>query len=323
MVQAVSAYKIENTAAPPAGFTPAPSSGYTATPPADHTAALPIRSRVAGSTAARRQSLRPNPRARLGRLSLGWLLPLGLLSLWALAAERGWAPPQILPPPRLVLDTIVDLVKSGDLLLNYAISLGRVTAGFLLGSAIGAVLGVAMGLSRRVEQYLYPTFNALSQVPVLGWLPLAMMLFGIGESLKIAIIAQASLVPVAINVLTGIRRVPGQYVDVARVFEFSRAQYLRKVVLPATVPSLFVGVRYGLTLAWLSLVTVELLASSEGLGFLIVWGRQLFQLDLVLAAIISVGVVGLLLDKGLAKLESKLLRWRPEATWGVSEAGSR
>jgi sulfonate transport system permease protein len=284
MVQAISAYKLEDAAASP-------------------------------------PTVRPNRRAHLGRLSLGWLLPVGLLSLWTLAAEKGWAPPQLLPPPRLVLETIIDLAKSGDLLLNYGISLARVTAGFALGSAIGALLGVAMGLSRRVEQYLYPKFNALSQVPVLGWLPLAMMVFGIGESLKIVIIAQASLVPVAINVLTGIRRVPVQYVEVARVFEFSRAQYLRKVVLPATVPSLFVGVRYGLTLAWLSLVTVELLASSEGLGFLIVWGRQLFQLDLVLAAILSVGVVGLLLDKGLATLERKLLRWRPEAVWG--SGGSR
>jgi sulfonate transport system permease protein len=86
-------------------------------------------------------------------------------------------------------------------------------------------------------------------------------------------------------------------------------------VFPASVPAVFVGIRYGLTQAWLSLVTVELLASSEGLGFLIVWGRQLFQLDLVLAAIIVVGVVGLLLDKGLERLEARLLRWRPTATW--------
>jgi sulfonate transport system permease protein len=269
-----------------------------------------------------RVSLRPNLRARLGRLSLGWLLPVGLLGLWALAAERGWAPPQLLPAPRLVLDTIIDLAKSGELLTNYAISLARVTAGFFLGAALGAVIGVAMGLSRRFEQYVHPLFNALSQVPVLGWLPLAMMVFGIGESLKIVIIAQASLVPVAINVLNGIRRVPPQYVEVARVFQYSRVQLLRKVLLPATVPSLFVGVRYGLTLAWLSLVTVELLASSEGLGFLIVWGRQLFQLDLVLAAIISVGIVGLLLDKGLGAIEARLLCWRQEANFGTNTARS-
>jgi sulfonate transport system permease protein len=255
-----------------------------------------------------------------GRHALGALLPLGLLGLWTVAVERAWAPPQILPPPRLVLDTLIELGKSGELLSNYLISLGRVAGGFALGAALGALLGGAMGLSRRLEQYLFPTFNALSQVPVLGWLPLAMMLFGIGESLKIVIIAQASLVPVAINVLQGIRRVPAQYLEVAQVFELSRAQLLRRVVLPATVPSLFVGVRYGLTLGWLSLVTVELLASSEGLGFLIVWGRQLFQLDLVLAAIISVGIVGLLLDKGLALLETRLLRWRPQASWNGEKA---
>lgn len=257
-----------------------------------------------------------------GRYVLGALLPLGLLGLWAVAADRVWAPAQILPPPRLVLDTIIELVISGELLKNYAISLGRVTGGFLLGASLGAVLGVAMGLSRRLEQYLLPTFNALSQVPVLGWLPLAMMVFGIGESLKIVIIAQASLVPVAINVLGGIRRVPAQYIEVARVFELSRAQLLRRVVLPATVPSLFVGIRYGLTLGWLSLVTVELLASSEGLGFLIVWGRQLFQLDLVLAAILSVGIFGLVLDKGLALLESRMLRWRPQASWNGQAVSS-
>jgi len=259
----------------------------------------------------------------LRRQALGAYLPLLALGLWALAADRHWAPPQILPAPRLVAQTLGELISSGELLQHVGISLARVAGGFLLGGALGLVLGTAMGLSRRVEQYVHPLFHALNQVPVLGWLPLAMMVFGIGESLKVVIIAQASLVPIAINVFEGIRRVPRQYVEVARVFEFSRAQYLRKVVFPATVPSLFVGLRYGLTLAWLSLVTVELLASSEGLGFLIVWGRQLFQLDLVLAAIVSIGVVGLLLDQGLAWLEARLLHWRPKASWGGAKAGAQ
>jgi sulfonate transport system permease protein len=272
--------------------------------------------------AAGRRSL-PRVGQALRRQALGAYLPLLALGLWALAANRQWAPPQILPAPRLVAQTLGELISSGELLQHCGISLARVTGGFLLGGALGLLLGTAMGLSRRVEQYVYPLFHALNQVPVLGWLPLAMMVFGIGESLKVVIIAQASLVPIAINVFEGIRRVPRQYVEVARVFEFSRGQYLRKVVFPATVPSLFVGLRYGLTLAWLSLVTVELLASSEGLGFLIVWGRQLFQLDLVLVAIISIGVVGLLLDQGLARLEARLLHWRPKASWSGAQAGAQ
>ncbi len=258
------------------------------------------------------------PVARKGarRVSLvGWIVPAALLVLWAIASKKELVAAQILPAPTAVAETLLEQVKSGELFKNFAISLARVAGGFALGGLIGVTLGVAMGLSRKVEQYLFPLFNAISQVPVLGWLPLAMMVLGIGESLKIVIIAHATLVPIALNALKGIRNVPRQYIEVAQTFKFSHRQLLRKVVFPASVPAIFVGIRYGLTQAWLSLVTVELLASSEGLGFLIVWGRQLFQLDLVLAAIIVVGVVGLLLDKGLARLEARLLRWRPSATW--------
>jgi sulfonate transport system permease protein len=250
------------------------------------------------------------------RISLvGWILPAVLLGVWAVASKKELVAAQILPAPAAVAETLLEQLKSGELFKNFAISLARVAGGFALGGLIGVTLGVAMGLSRKVEQYLFPLFNAISQVPVLGWLPLAMMVLGIGESLKIVIIAHATLVPIALNALKGIRNVPRQYIEVAQTFRFSNRQLLRKVVFPASVPAVFVGIRYGLTQAWLSLVTVELLASSEGLGFLIVWGRQLFQLDLVLAAIIVVGVVGLLLDRGLERLEARLLRWRPVATW--------
>jgi sulfonate transport system permease protein len=258
--------------------------------------------------------------ATLLRPAISWIVPVFAVALWSVAARQAWVPPQILPPPVAVWKTLLEQVRSGDLFVNLGISLGRVAVGFSLGCVIGVSLGVAMGLSRRVEQYLAPAFTAVSQVPVLGWLPLAMMVLGIGESLKFVIIAHASLVPVAINTLKGIRSVPKSYIEVARAFRFSKAQLLRRVIFPATVPAVFVGLRYGLTQAWLSLVTVELLASSEGLGFMIVWGRQLFQLDLVLAAILVVGVVGSLLDRALAQIERRLLRWRP--VWKVTGAAS-
>jgi sulfonate transport system permease protein len=247
---------------------------------------------------------------------VGLIVPALLLIAWSVTTSRQWVAPQILPSPASVQETLLAQLRSGELLANLGISLARVAAGFSLGGLIGLALGVAMGLSRGVEAYLHPMFKAISQVPVLGWLPLAMMFLGIGEALKVAIIAHASLVPVALNTLQGIRGVPRSYLEVARTFEFSRSQLLRKVVLPASVPSIFVGVRYGLTQAWLSLVTVELLASSEGLGFMIVWGRQLFQLDLVLAAILVVGLVGLAIDKSLERLEAFLLRWRPASGAG-------
>ena len=270
------------------------------------------------SVAPARSSQR-RARVALGR-SVGLLLPLLLLAAWALTSARGWVAPQILPAPHRVWNTLLEQLRSGELLSHVGISLGRVAQGFLIGSGLGVITGVAMGLSKRVEQYVHPLFKAVSQVPVLGWLPLAMMVLGIGEALKIAIIAHACWVPLALNVLKGIRSVPTEYVEVARAFEFSRTQLLRRVIFPACVPALFVGLRQGLTQAWLSLVTVELLASSEGLGFMIVWGRQLFQLDLVLSAIITVGVVGLVLDKGIERIEAHLLKWRPTVDLARSSA---
>jgi sulfonate transport system permease protein len=273
-------------------------------------------------TAAPSRTAAGTQRVRALPSLVGWIVPSLLLVAWAIASKKEWVPPQILPAPGAVGETLLEQIKTGELFTHFGVSLGRVAGGFALGGLIGIVLGVAMGLSRRVEQYLLPLFNAVSQVPVLGWLPLAMMVLGIGEALKVVIIAHAALVPIAVSTLKGIRDVPQAYLDVARAFEFSKRQLLLKVVLPASVPSVFVGIRYGLTQAWLSLVTVELLASSEGLGFLIVWGRQLFQLDLVLAAIIVVGVVGLVLDRGLEGLEARLLRWRPAGSFG-SEQGAK
>ena len=114
----------------------------------------------------------------------------------------------------------------------------------------------------------------------------------------------------AINTCQGIQNVPNRLVEVARVYGFTRWQMLRKVVFPAATAPIWNGVRYGLTHAWLALVVVELLASSEGIGFLIVYGRQLFQLDVVLAAVLAVGIVGFVIDKLLAVFEAWLLRWR-------------
>src|SRR5262249_54719513 len=158
--------------------------------------------------------------AAIRNLGIGWLVPAAVLVVWQLASAHEWIAPQILPEPALVGQTLKEQVQSGELLSNFTISLARVATRFALGALSGMLLGIAMGLSRTVEDYLQPAFKAVSQVPVLGWLPLAMMVFGIGEALKVVIIAHASLVPVAINTLKGIRGVPRGYVDVARAFRF-------------------------------------------------------------------------------------------------------
>lgn len=240
----------------------------------------------------------------------GWPFPLAVLLLWYLGARFEWIAPQVLPSPAAVWATLLDLFRTGEIWGHLRISLFRVFAGFALGLVAGGVLGVAMGLWPTFKDYVYPLFKAFSQIPVLGWLPLLMLLVGIDEALKIILIAKAALVPVALNTYKGIEGVPTRYIEVARVLRFTRWQLLTKVVFPSAFAPIWNGVRYGFTHAWLALVVVELLASSEGIGFLIVYGRQLFQLDVVLAAVVVVGAVGFALDRALALIEARLTRWR-------------
>ena len=246
----------------------------------------------------------------LGDRSLPWLLPLTLLGLWYLGVEQGWLSEQVLPPPAYVYETLSDLFASGDLWINAAASLQRVVVGFALGGAIGVALGLAMGLSKTVEDYLLPTFNAIVQIPVLGWLPFALLLFGIGEPLKYVLIAKAAMVPSTLCTWQAFHQAPKGLLEAGRAYGFSRWQSVVFIVLPAAIPTLVTGLRLGFTKAWLSLVVVELVASSEGLGYLIVYGRQLFQLDLVMAAVVVVGAIGLVIDRGFDYAERRLNRGR-------------
>ncbi|WP_322038912.1 ABC transporter permease [Burkholderia diffusa] len=245
-----------------------------------------------------------------------WALPALLFALWSVGSARGWIAPQILPPPEQVADSLAELAASGDLARHTLISLQRVLVGFAAGTLLGFATGAALGLSRALEAYVLPGFNALVQIPVLGWLPFLLLLVGVGEPLKYLLIAHAALVPVTMSTLQGFRQTPPALDEVARVFGYTRRQRIAHVVLPAAIPTLATGVRLAFTKSWLALVVVELVASSEGLGYLIVYGRQLFQLDLVMAAVIVVGAVGLAINRLLDALEARLRRGVPSAFRG-------
>lgn len=245
--------------------------------------------------------------------ALSLIFPIALIILWFAAVEHQWLPEQILPAPSLMLATASDVISTGELFYHTSISVQRVILGFLFGAFIGLVFGVFIGLSRLAEEYLYPTFKLFVQVPSLAWLPMLMMLVGLEEALKIILIAKSAFVPVAMNTFNGLRAVSNRYIEVAKVFNFNRYQLLRYVVFPSSFPPIWNGVRFGLTHAWLALVGVELLASTEGLGYLIVWGRQLFQMDLVFVAVVVVGTIGYLLDKLLNHIELKVLHWRRDS----------
>jgi sulfonate transport system permease protein len=231
-----------------------------------------------------------------------------LLAAWYGVTAAHWVPDQILPAPAAVWEAFGTLTRSGDLQNNLWISLSRVGYGFGAGTFAGLLLGAGMGFSEVFARFVRPTFLVISQIPILAWLPFLMLLLGIGEALKIVLVAKAVFTPVTLSTCAGIQGVPVRYLELARVLQLTRWGTLRRVVLPAALPQLFSGFRYGLTHAWLSLVAVELLASYEGVGYLMVYSRQLFQLDVMVAVMLVIAAAGLLLDRLLSLGETWLGR---------------
>lgn len=239
-----------------------------------------------------------------------WASPLALLLLWTAATTFEWMPAHILMSPWQVLLTAADLAESGELGQHLGISLFRLLAGFGLGASAGLAFGVVLGLSPALRSYVDPTFNVLRQLPTVALIPLFILLFGIGESFKVFIVAKASFFIVALAVHDAIRNLSQRYFEVAHVYCFSRWQRIRLIVLPAIVPAALTGMRIALSRSWMVLVGAELLAADSGLGQMMEMGRQMFRLDVVMVGVVLTGVIGFGLDRACHALESRLMRWK-------------
>lgn len=240
---------------------------------------------------------------------IGVIFPIALLYLWHVSVERNWVNPLLLPAPELVWVALKDLYQTGELWSNLSVSLSRIGYGFSAGIVLALVLGLTMGLLRRAEAYIWPTFKAINLVPVIGWIPLLILLVGIDEALKIILIAKAALVPMTINVFKGVRNIPQQLTEVAEVYQLSTWSRFKNVVLPGAFISFIGGLRLSLASSWGALVAVELLASSEGIGYVMVYGRQIFQLDVVMATVVVIGLVGFGFDVIIRLIQKQFRGW--------------
>lgn len=236
-------------------------------------------------------------------------LPIGILAAWSLASRYQLVAPQILPAPSIVATTAVELVKSGQLQSALAISLARLAIGLVIGAVGGLAVGLTMGLSQTAEDYLAPTIRAIWFVPSLGWLPFFMLIFGIGETLKIVLIAKACFLPMMVSSFDGVRGASSKHRDVARMLELGRFETVRFVIVPSLLPHLLTGLRLSLSKGWQVLVLVEMIASAAGIGYLMTWGRKSFQLDIVMVTIVLIGVVGWLLDRAALLVQARAATW--------------
>ena len=236
--------------------------------------------------------------------------PVLLLIAWTLVVRAHWFTEQILVPPTAVLDAFMEVWNSGDLPEGLQISLYRLTVGFLSGSMAGVALGVMLATSRQAQSYLGPTFSALRQMPTLALTPMFVLLFGIGETLKFALIFKSTLFPVAIATLEGVRDIPHRYVEVGQAYRLRFWTQFRRILFPAAVPPILTGMRIALGRSWTVLVAIELLAADTGIGQMMETGRQMLRIDIVMVGLIATGLIGFCLDRSLRLLEWALLPWK-------------
>lgn len=247
----------------------------------------------------------------ISRFGGRWLSPVVLLLLWEAGSRSGLIPERTLAAPSAVIGTLIDMLISGELPSNLLVSFARVAAGLVLGVTLGLVTGLVAGLSRAGELAIDPLMQIKRTIPALALTPLFIVWFGIGETPKIALISFATIFPVYLNLYSGIRGVDPRLLDAAKSFGLSRWEQIWHVVLPATLPSLLVGLRYALSISILVLVVAEQINASAGLGYLINNARDFMRTDIIVVCLMVYAILGLGADWLVRIIEARALIWRP------------
>ncbi|MFB9329121.1 ABC transporter permease [Paenibacillus aurantiacus] len=240
----------------------------------------------------------------------GWLVPFGILAIWETGAALGWISPSMLPAPSVIATAFWRLLISGELIHHLMASLGRSAGGFAIGASVGLFAGAFAGLGKWVERTLDPSLQMLRTIPLLALIPLFILWFGVGELAKWLLISLGAFFPVYFHTFLGVRGTDLKLYEVARTLRFSRTQLFARLILPAALPNILLGVRLSVGASWLLLAVAEMMGASEGVGYMIQDARVYAQTDIVFVGILIFALVGKLSDMGVRLLERRWLRWQ-------------
>jgi sulfonate transport system permease protein len=233
----------------------------------------------------------------------------GFLILWQVSATVGWVNPAIFPPLDQIFAALWKALASGRLVGDIAISLQRSGIAFGAAVVLGIPLGLFMGQIRAVEQALDPILQLFRQTSALAIYPVFILFLGLGEASKVAVIFWATLFPILLATIGGVKEVDAKIIEMARTFDASRLTVFRRVVLPAAVPAIFVGLRLSATTALLLLIAAEMIGANKGLGFQVMNAQYNFQIPLMFGAIFLLAALGLAANYVLVFLQRRLCRW--------------
>ena len=236
-------------------------------------------------------------------------LPVTILVLWHIVTKRQVFSAAILPEVSVVVESFISQLKTGQLIEDITISLFRVLKGFFAASVIGVVLGVIMGISPRVNRFFTFTLNSIRQIPMMAWMPMIILWFGIDELSKVIIISMGAFFPVLINTISGISQVPKGYIEVGKMYKLSKWDLFRKIYFPSALPSVFVGLKLALGISWMIVVAAELIAASSGIGYRINDARSLMEPEIVIVGMFVIGFIGIVMDQILYRISKLVTPW--------------
>lgn len=254
----------------------------------------------------RRRRLGPGPAWRYGR-TFG---PLALLALWSIACLTGVMDPRVLPSPWSVVEAARSLILDGRLQTNLEVSVLRAFEGLAYGAISGTVVALLAGLTRAGEYAFDGVVEIKRSLPAIALIPLLMLWLGIGEPMKVTVIAIGVFAQVYLPVHAALRGIDAKYVELAETLSVGRLSFLRNVVLPGALPGLFMGLRLGVNAAWLGLIVVEQINATSGIGYMITLAGTYGQTDVVILGLCLYGLLGLLSDALVRFLQRRALSWQ-------------
>jgi ABC-type nitrate/sulfonate/bicarbonate transport system permease component len=241
---------------------------------------------------------------------MGVLVPLVLLAIWELAAQLGWIDVRFFPAPSNVAKAMFTSLRSGELLTNTEATLQRLVLGFVLGGLPGLAVGILMGVYRPLRLIFDPLIAATYPIPKSAILPLILLIFGLGESSKVVMVAIGAFYPIAINTTSGVREISLIYFDVGRNFNASRWDIFRTVALPGALPFIMTGAKLGAGLGLILISIAEMMGAKTGLGYMIWSAWETFDVEQMYVGLFVVSLIGYLLTVLFNELERRVVPWK-------------
>ncbi len=242
-------------------------------------------------------------------LFLGIILPLSIIILWQTASDHGFIKPAVFASPGSIVTEFVNMIEKGSYFKHVIASLERVVYGYIIGSALGLSIGSFAVLFKTFGKMIDPLIGILRPIPAIACIPFFILWLGIGEASKIGVIVIGAFWPVLLNTMQGIRSADPKLLELARAFGKTKRTVLCKIILPSAIPAIFTGLRLGISGAWTCVVAAEMIAASAGVGYLISYGRELAQPGTLFVGIVSIAIIGLIIDILVIKLQKKVLYW--------------